>query len=80
MSSLGDSYETAIIMGGESHSLLIRERQWITETYHNWTLTSQQLCIKDNKNFDVFTIKLRDKREIKIFFDITKVNYEKVRI
>ncbi len=72
----GSSYENAVVVNAASSSdRVAAEFEYISNIYgqsdSDWSMVKQTFCMRDDKYYDVLTIRPADGDEKSIFFDIT---------
>ena len=68
----GSGYEKAIIIDKTNESDgVAAEYKWLREHYPGYTMIRQSLQNKDNKPYDVLSIKTKDGENKDIYFDIS---------
>jgi hypothetical protein len=63
----GSTYENAIVAKS-----IESEYKWIRTQYPGSQVVSQSLSFKDEKPFDILTVKLAEGSEKQVYFDISK--------
>jgi predicted Zn-dependent protease len=68
----GSGYEKAIVIKEKTEKKGIdAEYQWLRKHYPGYTLISQSLNFKNNKNYDILSIKTNDGEKKDVYFDIS---------
>jgi len=68
----GSSYENAVVIQEKTEGPGVdAEYKWIREHYPHSKTGSQSLVFKNNKPYDILSIKTADGTEKKIYFDIS---------
>ena len=70
----GSSFQDAVKIFGVTSTVqgIEMEKRFIGQQYSDWHFCLQELVIKNNRAYDVITIRLPDYSLRKVYFDITE--------
>lgn len=69
----GSSFEKAIVINkSNERDGVAEEYNWLRTHYPGYTMISQSLSSKKNKQYDILKFKTKEGEEKQIYFDITK--------